>query len=68
MDATEPAQARRLAFTAGEIDVTDDVDLMGLAVTMILLLDAHLLLWPAGHWNRLSKEARSMITEPRNTL
>lgn len=35
---------------------------------MILLLDTHLLLWAAGHPERLSEEARSMITEPRNAL
>ncbi|HEX4882258.1 MAG TPA: type II toxin-antitoxin system VapC family toxin [Porticoccaceae bacterium] len=35
---------------------------------MILLLDTHLLLWAAGHPERLSEEARSMITEPRNVL
>lgn len=35
---------------------------------MILLLDTHLLLWAAGHPERLSKEAQSMITEPRNEL
>ena len=35
---------------------------------MILLLDTHLLLWVAGKPERLSEEARSMITEPRNTL
>lgn len=35
---------------------------------MILLLDTHLLLWAAGHPERLSGEARSMITEPRNQL
>lgn len=35
---------------------------------MILLLDTHLLLWAAGQPERLSEEARSMITEPRNEL
>ena len=35
---------------------------------MILLLDTQLLLWAAGHPERLSEEARSMITEPRNQL
>ena len=35
---------------------------------MILLLDTHLLLWAAGQPDRLSEEARSMITEPRNAL
>jgi PIN domain nuclease of toxin-antitoxin system len=35
---------------------------------MILLLDTHLLLSAAGHPERLSEEARSMITEPRNAL
>lgn len=35
---------------------------------MILLLDTHLLLWAAGHPERLSAEARSMIAEPRNEL
>lgn len=35
---------------------------------MILLLDTHLLLWAAGHPDRLSEEARSMIAEPRNML
>ncbi len=35
---------------------------------MILLLDTHLLLWAAGQPERLSEQARSMITEPRNAL
>lgn len=35
---------------------------------MILLLDTHLLLWAAGHPERLSGEARNMITEPQNVL
>lgn len=35
---------------------------------MILLLDTHLLLWAAGHPERLCGQARSMITEPRNEL
>lgn len=35
---------------------------------MVLLLDTHLLLWAAGHPERLSEEARSMIAEPRNAL
>lgn len=35
---------------------------------MILLLDTHLLLWAAGLPDRLSEQARNMITEPRNQL
>lgn len=35
---------------------------------MILLLDTHVLLWAAGHPERLPEEARSMIAEPRNEL
>lgn len=35
---------------------------------MVLLLDTHLLLCAAGHPERLSVEARSMIAEPRNEL
>lgn len=35
---------------------------------MILLLDTHLLLWAAGQPERLSDEARRMLSEPRNAL
>lgn len=35
---------------------------------MVLLLDTHVLLWAAGHPDKLSDEARTMITESRNTL
>lgn len=35
---------------------------------MKLLLDTHLLLWAAGHPNRLSATARSLIENPENEL
>lgn len=35
---------------------------------MKLLLDTHLLLWAAGHPNRLSATARSLIDNPENEL
>lgn len=35
---------------------------------MKLLLDTHLLLWAAGEPSRLSKEARSLISDPDNEL
>jgi PIN domain nuclease of toxin-antitoxin system len=35
---------------------------------MKLLLDTHLLLWAAGHPDRLSAEARSLIDNPENEL
>lgn len=35
---------------------------------MKLLLDTHLLLWAAGHPDRLSKEARQLIESPDNEL
>jgi len=35
---------------------------------MKLLLDAHLLLWAAGHPDRLSAEARDLIDNPENEL
>lgn len=35
---------------------------------MILLLDTHLVLWAAGHPERLSDQARRMIADPRNKL
>jgi PIN domain nuclease of toxin-antitoxin system len=35
---------------------------------MKLLLDTHLLLWAAGHPNRLSANARSFIENPENEL
>jgi len=35
---------------------------------VILLLDTHLLLWAVGHPDRLSGEARRMLSEPRNEL
>ena len=35
---------------------------------MKLLLDTHVLLWAAGEPNRLSKEARSLISDPENEL
>ena len=35
---------------------------------MILLLDTHLLLWAAGHPDRLSREARGMIAAQQNEL
>jgi PIN domain nuclease of toxin-antitoxin system len=35
---------------------------------MKLLLDTHLLLWAAGHPDRLSAEARSLIGNPDNEL
>ena len=35
---------------------------------MKLLLDTHLLLWAAGHPDRLSAEARSLIDSPENEL
>ena len=33
---------------------------------MILLLDTHLLLWAAGHPERLPEQAREMIADPAN--
>lgn len=35
---------------------------------MKLLLDAHLLLWAAGHPDRLSAEVRGLIANPENEL
>jgi PIN domain nuclease of toxin-antitoxin system len=35
---------------------------------MKLLLDTHLLLWAAGHPDRLSAEARTLIDNPENEL
>jgi PIN domain nuclease of toxin-antitoxin system len=35
---------------------------------MKLLLDTHLLLWAAGHPDRLSAEARSLIDNPQNEV
>ena len=35
---------------------------------MKLLLDTHLLLWAAGQPDRLSQEARALISEPKNEL
>ena len=35
---------------------------------MKLLLDTHLLLWAAGHPDRLSGEARTLINNPENEL
>lgn len=35
---------------------------------MILLLDTHLLLWAAGCPDKLSNQARAMISEPANPL
>jgi PIN domain nuclease of toxin-antitoxin system len=35
---------------------------------MKLLLDTHLLLWAAGHPERLSAEARSLIDNPQNEV
>lgn len=35
---------------------------------MILLLDTHLLLWAAGHAERLSNEARQLLDDPQNEL
>ncbi len=35
---------------------------------MKLLLDTHILLWAAGHPNRLTAETRSLLNDPQNDL